>query len=358
MRQRKPRRQVIAINAINNVFESVMLAHIAAPVTPYSTRLRRGFVLPPVEGEVDWTPGLQVGEAGIRDGSSIRSREDMPGIIMYGPYRHVAAGAYRLKLKLVGNAYSQYHSDAPVAVLEIVSQRNYLAHTLIKPSDLAKGEIAIEVQVDEDQSASPEFSIQTLLRTLTPISVAVSTLSCEWISDVTSVKHGEARALTVKEWLPLLWSGPETFRVNGQILYRSPMPGIVFYGPYWRLPEGDYEAIFELELVSWLTAGRALIQGYVMAARTAVGALTRRLRGAPSLRGSYPICTFQAVSQERELASKVLFAEGLRNKMRVSLSLAVTCPQSRDPDFALELRLLAHGRLPFSVASVTVRRAV
>ena len=31
------------------------------------------------------------------------------------------------------------------------------------------------------------------------------------------------------------------------IFHGSVEPGIVFYGPYWRLPEGNYEAIFVLE---------------------------------------------------------------------------------------------------------------
>ena len=63
-----------AINAINNVFESSITSHIGAAHTPFSARMRNGFVLPPMKGEVDWTSRLQVGHAGIRDGSLIRSR--------------------------------------------------------------------------------------------------------------------------------------------------------------------------------------------------------------------------------------------------------------------------------------------
>ena len=56
------------------LFESSIMSHIGAAHTPFSARMRNGFVLPPMKGEVDWTSRLQVGHAGMRDGSLIRSR--------------------------------------------------------------------------------------------------------------------------------------------------------------------------------------------------------------------------------------------------------------------------------------------
>src|SRR6188474_2221789 len=60
----QPPRQIIAINAINNVFEGWVTRHIGAGLTPYATRMRHGFVFPLVD-RMDWTPWLQAGEAGM-----------------------------------------------------------------------------------------------------------------------------------------------------------------------------------------------------------------------------------------------------------------------------------------------------
>ena len=101
-----------------------------------------------------------------------------------GPYRHLFAGTYRFKMKLGGNAPRDLSPDVAIAVLEVVSQRNYLGHRIITLSDLAKGEIELDVDVTEQQSISPGFSIQTLLRTLSPVDLGCSELTCERVSDL------------------------------------------------------------------------------------------------------------------------------------------------------------------------------
>jgi hypothetical protein len=358
MRDGKPLRRIIAVNAINNVFEAAVTSHIGAAHTPFSARMRNGFVLPSMTGEVDWTSRLQAGQAGIRDGSLIKSRKEMLGPVIQGPHRHLHAGTYRFKLWVSGSNWSGHDEDRPIAVLEIVSRREYLGHRLISPSDLAKGEIELDVDVTTDQSLSPGFSIETRFRTLAPVEVTISALSCERISDVKTTKTTEALALSVNEWLPLLWTGPEARRKNGYIFHGSAKPGIVFFGPYWRLPEGNYEAVFKLEAeaAGW-TLG-ALIRGYAKALRPALGALWRRVRGIPigAHDGRYPLCTFQAISQNTELASKILFVGNWRSKKEVTIPFTVPPSLSADPDFGLEFRLLAHSQLPFGFKGVTVRR--
>ena len=72
--------------------------------------------------------------------------------------------------------------------------------------------------------------------------------------------------------------------------------------------------------------------------------------------GRYPLCTFQAISRETELASKILFVGSWRLKKEVTIPFNVTSSQSADPGFGLEFRLLAHSQLPFGFKSVSVRR--
>ena len=259
--ERSPRR-VIGVNAINSVFESSVTAHVGAAHAPFSARMRNGFVLPPMKGEVDWTSRLQAGHAGVREGSLIRSRVNMSGPVIYGPYRHLFAGTYRFKIKLGGNAPRDLSPDVAIAVLEVISQRNYLGHRIITPSDLAKGEIELDVDVTEQQSISPGFSIQTLLRTLSPVHIVCSALTCERVSASRPNDFVASRALTVKEWLLFLWTGPDAIRRNGQILYTSTKPGIVFYGPYFGLPEGKYEVNFELTPIAADRPRQAVIRAY------------------------------------------------------------------------------------------------
>ena len=107
----------------------------------------------------------------------------------------------------------------------------------------------------------------------------------------------------MKEWLPLLWTGPEARRKNGHIFHGSAKPGIVFFGPYWRLPEGSYEAVFKLEAETRrVDAGEALIfaamsEALAAGVGSAIEAQFAEYRSAP-YDGRYPLCTFQAISHE------------------------------------------------------------
>ncbi len=100
-REGRALRQIIAINAINNVFESGIMSHVSVALTPFSTRMRHGFVMPPVQGEMDWMSRLLAGHAGAWDGSQIRSRKEAMGVVIHGPYRHLHVGTYRIKIETV-----------------------------------------------------------------------------------------------------------------------------------------------------------------------------------------------------------------------------------------------------------------
>ena len=320
-------RQIIAINAINNVFEGIVMAYIGVGLTPYSTRMRHGFVLPEPKGVTDWTLGLQVGAAGIRDGSIIRSREEAIGSIVYGPYRHVFAGHYRLVLKVSGEARKDARPDEPVAVLEIASQHSYIAHRLVTPADLARGEIEIEIDVSEQLSLDLGFALETRLRSLEPLRIAILQLTCERLSDRTPAASEEAPVLGIGNWLPFLSIGGVGVARNGRISTTG-RPGYLLYGPYWVLPPGEYEAVFKLE------ADVAASQGSV----------------------SDIVCSFEAFSGEDHLGLTVLRRDDLQQQNWVRLIFVVTAERAQDPSFALELQVYDHAILPFTIEEVRVRR--
>ncbi|MBV9406063.1 MAG: hypothetical protein JO211_12025 [Acidobacteriaceae bacterium] len=278
------------------------------------------------------------------------------GAVTEGPFRHLNPGSYRIRLKLSGPS-SRSDAGQAIAVLEILSQRDLLAHRLVTPSDIAKGEIELDFDVSTDQSNKPGFSMQTIVRTLAPIDLEISSLGCERLSHL-SIESGRIRSLEVKEWLPLLWTGSHAMRKNGQIYYSSRKPGIVFHGPYWRLPKGRYQAVFKMEAQAPWLVGNALARAYAKSILSTLASLRRWISRVPdsTFRRRYPLCTFQAMSGETELASKVMFVDGWQLQKEVAIPFEVTASDSARPDFGFEFRLLAHGRLPFTFSSVTVHR--
>jgi len=66
-------RRVIALNAINNEYETLVCGFVAAAVTPFATHMRHGFVLPATTGWGDVLPLLGIGEAGVRVEDEIRN---------------------------------------------------------------------------------------------------------------------------------------------------------------------------------------------------------------------------------------------------------------------------------------------
>ena len=98
-------RRIVTLNTINNSYEAFVVDVVAAGITPFSTRMRHGFVRPPVQGKTNWLPFMAVGEAGVRrnprDASkdpTIRSAPGKIGIIAHCPHRHLFEGAYRLSV--------------------------------------------------------------------------------------------------------------------------------------------------------------------------------------------------------------------------------------------------------------------
>ncbi|SED42137.1 hypothetical protein SAMN05519104_3509 [Rhizobiales bacterium GAS188] len=369
----EPRRQIIVVNAVNNVFENLVRTYIGVALTPFSTRMRHGYVLPPHAGELDLTSRLQEGSAAFRDGPIIRSLEDKRGTIIYGPYQHLFAGRYRLVLKMAGEAGGSVSSsdraqpspgqngakglwpdflqkmraisrspttaqnarreknarqEEPIAILEVVSGHNYLAHRVVTLADLARGQIAIEIEVDEDLVLDPRFALQTRLHGLVPLDIAITKLICERVSNVVSTMAGAVPALELENWLPLLSLGTQGARQDGGIINSAAIPGYLCYGPYWALPPGTYEA-----------------------------AVTLKLGAAPPEGNSSDfIFSFEAIWKEEQLGILAVQREDLREPGRIRLSFVVTPEQSEDPDFAIELRIWDGGALPLVIQGVRVSR--
>lgn len=94
----RPRR-IICVNAIHNRFETLAISKLTAAWTPFSTRLRHGFLVPSTQGTtLDLSDKMRAGDAGRRVGSRIEG-VGRRGRLAYGPYEILPQGFYIAQLK-------------------------------------------------------------------------------------------------------------------------------------------------------------------------------------------------------------------------------------------------------------------
>jgi hypothetical protein len=234
-------------------------------------------------------------------------------------------GHYRLVLKVSGEAGKDLRAGSPVAVIEIASRHNYISHRVVTAGDVARGSIEIEVGITEELALELDFALETRLRTLEPLRIAIIELICERLSDVASAAPKQP-VLEIGNWLPLLYMGPAGGRRDGVTINRTGRPGHLLYGPYCVRPPGKYEANFQLVDVAVRRDGNA----------------------------SDVACSFEVVSGNDHLGLTALRREDLQD--RVSLRFTVTPEQAQDSSFALELPVWDNAVALFGIEAVTVHR--
>ena len=133
----------------------------------------------------------------------------------------------------------------PVAVLEIASRRNYISHRVVTGGDVARGSIEIEVGITEELALEFDFALETRLRTLEPLRIAIIELICERLSDVAPAAPKQP-VLEIGNWLPLLYMGPAGGRRNGSQSIAPADPAICCTGHTGRCPRASMKPSFSL----------------------------------------------------------------------------------------------------------------
>lgn len=117
-----PPRRFVGINAIHNGFEQIFNETVAIARTPFSVRLRHGFVLPrsSAEQSSDWLALMIAGPAGERCGRTIAARDETAGCVAYGPYVYLSPSSYCLKVTFkFGNLRRFAKADQAVSDLSL-----------------------------------------------------------------------------------------------------------------------------------------------------------------------------------------------------------------------------------------------
>jgi len=129
-------RRVVTVNAIHNRFESLVLGMVNCTKTPFSTRLRHGYVRTDVFNyPASWLEKMHIGAAGTREGKLIRA-SGKAGHVMYGPYTPILNGTYDFEISL-----------------EVLKSDTLLAIRCI--------EVTVEVVADEIATTLKRFNLRT-----------------------------------------------------------------------------------------------------------------------------------------------------------------------------------------------------
>ncbi len=277
-REGRPLRRIITIGIVNSDLESLIVSMIAVGLTPYSTRLRHGFVLLGQAAKLDWLPYVEVGRAGQREpqsdlnASTIRSVAGAVGCLAYGPVggRILYEGHYRLTITLnTTRSNEELGPHEPCIVIDILSGWVLMGSHIVRKKDISSSSLEFLFSVPREVADSFN-GVQVFMRLLKALSVAVSALSIEEIV-LDKMSADDSAVSKISEWLPYLYLNAATqVDEEGYRIERGTV-GAVVYGPYWPLPGGRYELTVTLEGLNWHSSVKSLAVVDVYAAGRILG---------------------------------------------------------------------------------------
>jgi hypothetical protein len=249
---KRPRR-IISLDAIHNRFENFVRQRVAVVYSPFSGRMRNGFILPSLRGEEeDWLPFLTAGEAGIREGKSIKSINRKRGVLAFGVGKHLESGTYRLVLGIDALSEDrQPWTDLPCVLVWASCGSEVFARRALGGKDLDNPQLNFIFDVSQDIEESFE-SVELHVRLLAPLDIVLQKLTIERLSS-----NDELRKVAA--------SNSAFGLLPGTVLdCRSNGNGMAYQAEGWSLPEGPGtwtngpRASLVARLVDWPADGRIL----------------------------------------------------------------------------------------------------
>jgi hypothetical protein len=125
--------------------EALFNQHVGITYTPYSSRVRSGFVVPMVEEHVH---RLVAGDAGVRDERGLRADPRRLGYVFHGPYVYLPAGSYQVKVDIEVDRRPSIFERQPLT-FECVMGPTVLARTFVLPK-LGRKTVELSVHVPEE----------------------------------------------------------------------------------------------------------------------------------------------------------------------------------------------------------------
>lgn len=241
-----PLRRFIAIGAINNRFERLMRSLVGTGQTPYSTRLRHGFVLAEQSGPMPILKDMSIGEAGERYYKTIETIPGKAGPVLSGPWRYFEPGRYVARLTVTPARATE--SPVAIGLFEhyVLGERVHTVPLIVTRGESKTFSIHFEVP---DRGARVLAGIYDFQVTTTGVAdFIVDGLTVEPLATFPSAAE-QLRSKTehfsdLGDWLPLMeFVGALRHRPSG-VRVEAGLEGYPIRGPYWPLPTG----VFEIEL--------------------------------------------------------------------------------------------------------------
>jgi hypothetical protein len=217
------------VNASTSRFDCMIATHFAMQNAPMSTRIRAGFVSPLPSGEQEWLPLLSVGNAGERCDGVVQTRPGQAGHVVFGPYRHLLPGHYRVRVAMEATSLlppsdnDGADGDDPLAVIDIASAIGTicLARCSLRPEDLGERHHTLSFSVSEPMALGPEAVVEIRVWTNGLITASIASVTVERLAGEnaalspaagtefhsTTAVGGSALPVGIQYWLPLLSIG-------------------------------------------------------------------------------------------------------------------------------------------------------
>lgn len=243
-----PLRRFIAIGAINNRFERLMRSVVGTGQTPYSTRLRHGFVLAEQRGPFSVLKEMSLRDAGERRYKTIETIPGVRGAVVSGPWRYLDPGHYIARLRIT--PASNITQPTVIGLFQRYKRGILLQTVPLRVA--APGSVSIPLwfeipRVDAavlsevyDFSVVADGAHDFVVEDLTVERLAKPASEQEWLRD-----HVEPFA-DLGDWLPLM-EFEEPIRYDGaSVKITAGLTGYLVKGPYWPLPTGIFEIVMEV----------------------------------------------------------------------------------------------------------------
>lgn len=272
LEKQKARRRVIGVNVVHNRYERVFAGVVAAAATPFATRVRHGFARP-LDYSTDWLNKIEIQNfERSGDGAVIcPPRPDNWTIVT--PGYSVDPGYY--DLHVVAEALEPGRTGARLVVDARYGADVMIADVLnLAPEDSSQW--VLPFKIDGAAAFDPTRGLTIRVKAHGDQAIRLVELSTHMVVNRAQLPR-KCRAVlgmigTDRDWLPFSSIGRAGKAEVDHISVRSGVKGHIFYGPYWALPKGRYQAKVRLEKAgggSFFSMGRikadaALATGFIL----------------------------------------------------------------------------------------------
>jgi len=249
-------RRIVGVNTVNSRLDFLMLNNVGCAKTPFSTRLRHGFLLLDMVSKQsqNWTSEMSVGSIGVRRGHTIATTTNEAGPLAYGPYRTLWPGDYLAMIRIIIDPPSDLNFGdeecrivtVQLVLSEVVQQTFHLTADTVGdciynfPFTISYNDVLKTIQ------------IRFLCHGVTPVvlhSIEVQSAYGGLPPDGNSIRLLPETASQRQNWTKRMSVGRAGVRKGNAIASKPNEVGDFAFGPYLTLSPGKYRACVRVTIV-------------------------------------------------------------------------------------------------------------